>query len=59
MYDWMDWKSTLKLEFQPMFLMIVPAHCIVMLNILTVTDENHEQCIVSILQVNVEIVLLS
>ena len=32
---------------------LISAHCTVMLNVLTVTDDNHKQCIFPILSVNV------
>ena len=54
----MDGKLTLKLEFQSYVFddvrnKLVSNHCTVASNVLTVTDENHKQCIFPILQVNV------
>ena len=45
-------------SFNPMFstmsatFKFISAHCIVMWNVLTVTDKNHKQCIFQILPVN-------
>ena len=54
-----DWKSTLKLEFQSYVFddlrnKLVSAHCTVTSNVLNVTDENHKRCIFPILPVNVQ-----
>ena len=41
------------LERQSYINILVSAHCTVLSNVLTVTDENHKRCIFPILPVNV------